>query len=230
MRVVGQFNFSYLYGDASAFVARELANNGIHGTVISIDYFNPRTVTLDVNSPANASIVRQAFLNMQSVYPDIVSNVGNFSQADTVIGSGSIGGNVGGGIGIQSGGTYTVVSGDTFNAIARRFGLTSAQLQALNPQVTNINVIHVGQILRVSGNATLGQSGNNNPVSTIPVATNVNPNTGQTTVVQAPVAPPAPKEKNWFDRTFFDGAGALTGVGIGVLVVLGVVVITQRQQ
>lgn len=63
------------------------------------------------------------------------------------------------------------------------------------------------------------------------VATNVNPNTGH--IVTNSVAPQSPNNaanKNWFDRTFFTGAGALTGVGIGVLVVLGAIVVTQSRR
>lgn len=118
--------------------------------------------------------------------------------------------------------TYTVRAGDTFSRIASRYGLSIAQLQALNPQVTNINLIHVGQVLNVSGTP-----------STIPVITNVNPNTGATTVINTPVVSPnnpaSTNNQSWFDRTFFTGAGALTGTAIGVLCVLGVVVITKNR-
>lgn len=45
--------------------------------------------------------------------------------------------------------TYTVKSGDSFNAIARQFNLTPQQLQALNA-ITNTSVIRVGQVLIVA--------------------------------------------------------------------------------
>ena len=45
--------------------------------------------------------------------------------------------------------TYTVKSGDSFNAIARQFDLTPQQLQALNA-ITNTSVIRVGQVLIVA--------------------------------------------------------------------------------
>lgn len=45
--------------------------------------------------------------------------------------------------------TYTVKSGDSFNAIARQFNLTPQQLQALNA-ITNTAVIRVGQVLIVA--------------------------------------------------------------------------------
>jgi LysM repeat protein len=45
--------------------------------------------------------------------------------------------------------TYTVKTGDSFNAIARQFNLTPQQLQALNG-ITNTGVIRVGQVLIVA--------------------------------------------------------------------------------
>ena len=44
---------------------------------------------------------------------------------------------------------YRVRAGDTFSGIAARKGLTTAQLQKLNPQVKNINRINVGQKLKL---------------------------------------------------------------------------------
>lgn len=117
-------------------------------------------------------------------------------------------------------GTYTVVRGDTLNAIARRFNMTLAQILALNPQITNANVISVGQVIRVSGTAS-------------PVTTPTNTTGGSTAVnnVLQAITGSTPsgtaKEKNWFDRTFFTGAGALSGIAIGTLVVLGAIVITK---
>lgn len=46
---------------------------------------------------------------------------------------------------------YTVVRGDTLSSIARKYGLTLAQIIALNPQVTNPNIIVPGQIIYVTG-------------------------------------------------------------------------------
>jgi LysM repeat protein len=46
-------------------------------------------------------------------------------------------------------GTYTVQYGDTFSGIASRFGVTVSQLWAANPQVWNINVLYVGQVLYI---------------------------------------------------------------------------------
>lgn len=42
---------------------------------------------------------------------------------------------------------YTVQAQDTLFLIARRFGLTVAQIQSANPQITNPNLIFVGQLI-----------------------------------------------------------------------------------
>lgn len=68
-----------------------------------------------------------------------------------------------------TGGTsHTVVSGDTLSAIAQRNGTSVQQLQALNPDITNPNLIRVGQVIKLGG--TGGSSGYNNPTPTAPVA------------------------------------------------------------
>ncbi|HZD11250.1 MAG TPA: LysM domain-containing protein [Candidatus Binatia bacterium] len=48
------------------------------------------------------------------------------------------------------GGTYTVAPGDTLSAIARRFGTTWQEIAALN-NISNPNIIHVGQVLQIPG-------------------------------------------------------------------------------
>lgn len=45
--------------------------------------------------------------------------------------------------------TYTVRPGDTLSRIAREYDTTVAELLDLNPQITNPNVIRVGQVLNV---------------------------------------------------------------------------------
>jgi len=50
--------------------------------------------------------------------------------------------------------TYVVVKGDTFSGIAKKFNMSTSALQALNPQITNINLIKIGQVINVSGNAS----------------------------------------------------------------------------
>lgn len=48
-----------------------------------------------------------------------------------------------------SNGTHIVQYGDTFSAIAYRYGLSVGQLWAANPQVWNINYIYAGQVLYI---------------------------------------------------------------------------------
>ena len=45
--------------------------------------------------------------------------------------------------------TYTVQDGDTVSAIAQRFSLTTAQIEALNPDL-NVSRIHAGDTLKIS--------------------------------------------------------------------------------
>ena len=44
---------------------------------------------------------------------------------------------------------YTVVNGDTMSKIAKKYGTSLAELKKINPQITNINKIYVGQKIRV---------------------------------------------------------------------------------
>jgi LysM repeat protein len=52
-------------------------------------------------------------------------------------------------------GTYVVKPGDTLSSIAVRFGTTVQELAALNG-ITNINLIYVGQVLKVPGGSSGG--------------------------------------------------------------------------
>jgi LysM repeat protein len=54
--------------------------------------------------------------------------------------------------------THKVVKGDTLSAIAKRYKITLAQLIKLNPQITNPNLIRVGQVVNISA-ATSSSSG-----------------------------------------------------------------------
>ena len=45
--------------------------------------------------------------------------------------------------------TYAVQKGDTLRIIANKFGTTVDALLALNPKITNANVIYVGQVINV---------------------------------------------------------------------------------
>jgi hypothetical protein len=45
---------------------------------------------------------------------------------------------------------YTVRAGDTLFLISRRFGITVEQILAANPQITNPNLIFVGQVICIT--------------------------------------------------------------------------------
>jgi LysM repeat protein len=57
-----------------------------------------------------------------------------------------------------TGGTYAVRRGDTLSSIARRFGTTVTHLASLNG-IANPSIIHVGQVLRLSGTAPASSGG-----------------------------------------------------------------------
>lgn len=48
-------------------------------------------------------------------------------------------------------GTYIVQHGDTFSEIASRFGVSINALWAANPNILNINLLYIGQILYIPG-------------------------------------------------------------------------------
>lgn len=65
-------------------------------------------------------------------------------------------------INIPSGGTdpnipptggdnYIIRAGDTLSAIASRFGVTVAEIMRANPEITNPNIIYIGQAIRIPG-------------------------------------------------------------------------------
>ena len=69
--------------------------------------------------------------------------------------------------------TYTVQSGDTMASIATHFGVTLTALEAANPQISNPNMLSVGQVLTLPGGSTsssgTGTSGQVNGVQAISV-------------------------------------------------------------
>lgn len=62
--------------------------------------------------------------------------------------------------------TYTVKSGDTLSRIAAQFKMSVAEIAALN-QISNVNAINVGQVLKVNGTTT-----NTNTSTSKPAASN----------------------------------------------------------
>jgi LysM repeat protein len=53
-----------------------------------------------------------------------------------------------------SGGTYTIVSGDTFSALAQRWGTTITAIQNANPGVNPSN-LQIGQVINKPGGELL---------------------------------------------------------------------------
>jgi len=66
-------------------------------------------------------------------------------------------------------GTYTVVSGDTLGSIAANAGVSLAALEAANPQITNPDLIYVGQVINLSSGAVIPVTGGGGPVVVTPV-------------------------------------------------------------
>lgn len=52
-----------------------------------------------------------------------------------------------------SNGTYVVQKGDTLRNIAERIGVTVNDILAVNPQITNANIIFVGQVINLPAHA-----------------------------------------------------------------------------
>lgn len=75
--------------------------------------------------------------------------------------------------------TYTVKSGDTLSKIASSNKMTIAQLASLN-KITNVNMIHVGQVLKVTKTTSSTQPTASNTTTTS--KTNTNTNTSSYTV------------------------------------------------
>lgn len=65
----------------------------------------------------------------------------------------------------SNGGSYTVVGGDTLNAISAKTGVPLATLVSLNG-IRNANLIHVGQVLKLSGAPTQTTTTTSNTANT----------------------------------------------------------------
>lgn len=125
--------------------------------------------------------------------------------------------------GVTFGGTtYTVKRGDTLGAIAARFNTTVTALARLN-NISNPNLISVGQVLRINGTA-------NAPVSTprnTPVITGTDP-TGQPTVTNTQTLPNPQTDTKFWDKlkTTFGVSGYV--IGISALAV-GLILLSPRK-
>lgn len=76
-------------------------------------------------------------------------------------------------------GTYTVKAGDTLSAIASRYSTSSSTLASLN-SLSNPNLIYVGQVLKVSSNASTSSSTSSSANSTVTTATSYTVKAGDT--------------------------------------------------
>lgn len=123
--------------------------------------------------------------------------------------------------------TYTVKSGDSFNAIARQFNLTPQQLQALNA-ITNTGVIRVGQVLIVAVSTfTPTPPPTNTPAPTATPAPTVTPTSAPTATptiepTVAPTSMPVATEPPPSPVPVAAASPAPSGIPIDVLVVGGV--------
>ncbi|AEJ41348.1 LysM repeat-containing protein [Sulfobacillus acidophilus TPY] len=110
------------------------------------------------------------------------STAGSGAAAGTPSSSGSgAGSNSGSGAGSSSGGTlsisgaghYTVQKGDTLSAIAARYGISLAALEAANPQIKDPNLIYPGETITIPGGSSAGSSGyaGGGTGSSVPVST-----------------------------------------------------------
>lgn len=66
---------------------------------------------------------------------------------------------------------YTVKSGDTLSRIAAQFKMSVAEIAALN-QISNVNAINVGQVLKVNGTTTNTNTSTNQTNTSKPAASN----------------------------------------------------------
>lgn len=109
-------------------------------------------------------------------------------------------------------GSYTVVSGDTLSRIAARYGTTWQALAALN-NLTNPNLLEIGQVLRIAGNTT--------------------PNAPQPLPPVGSTAPPAPLPSGNV-KSGIEGWASKLGLSVSALALLavvgGMVVISSRQK
>lgn len=108
--------------------------------------------------------------------------------------------------------SYTVKSGDTLGKIAAKFNTTVAALAALNG-ITKVNLIRIGQVLRISGNA---------PVTTTNLPVVTQPNQNNTTPVNNPFIPPPnpqPQNKEWY-APFYENK-KITAIGIMTIILAG---------
>jgi LysM repeat protein len=121
-----------------------------------------------------------------------------------------------------SGTTYTVKSGDTLTKIAIKFGTTVQALAALN-SISNVNVLKVGQVLRITAGAV--NTGTTNTTNTPVIIPNTNPT--YTPVIYPANNPQPQANQNWLDPFYKDKK--LTSLGVaGLILVAGLVIVSKK--
>ncbi|MGP6139632.1 MULTISPECIES: LysM peptidoglycan-binding domain-containing protein [unclassified Jeotgalibaca] len=148
------------YGATNATVLNTVGNAGytytLHWTIDSLDWtgnsaatiinlvmtrVQPGTIVL-MHTGDGASGTSTA---LETIIPQLKNQGYRFVTISQLLGLQSV---------PPSGGTtYTVKAGDTLYAIALRYGVTVAQLTSAN-NITNANLISVGQVLRIPGTGT----------------------------------------------------------------------------
>ena len=98
--------------------------------------------------------------------------------------------------------TYTVVRGDTLSGIARRYGTTVSYLAKLN-NIRNVNLIYVGQVLKISEVVTVTPSKPNPTPAPPPVPSPSKPTPTKTSPAATRVTITAFGLQANTDRTFF---------------------------
>jgi len=101
---------------------------------------------LKLEQEPRADYVRYSFAFWEDLYP-YESALAVTEAAKETSGAGASSGS--GGSGAGGGQSYTVTKGDTMSGIAKQFGMSLEQLVAKNPQVKNIHLIYVGQVLTI---------------------------------------------------------------------------------
>jgi LysM domain/Transglycosylase-like domain len=81
--------------------------------------------------------------------------------------------------------THTVQTGETLSGIAAQSGVSLAQLEAANPQITNPNLIYTGNLINVPD----GQSGSSAASSAAPAQQQSSPSAGSVSTGSAAAAP-----------------------------------------
>ncbi len=130
-------------------------------TVVSGDTFSEIAKKHNL-SIAALEALNTNIININSLYVGQVITISGSSQSSnsTTTGSGSSSSSSS-----STTTTYTVKAGDTLSGIASNFKMSQADLLKLNPQIKNVNVLHVGQIINVSAKSHSSSSGTSETIS-----------------------------------------------------------------